>query len=56
MKQKPIPQALARELLEHLKYAVKVAKYCREKHPDIQKGDGVPAFLFWEEAIERAEK
>lgn len=52
---KKITQAQARELLENLKYAVKVAKWCHTHHPDIQKGDGIPAFLIWEELISRVE-
>lgn len=47
---------LIRELIENLERASKCAKYCHAKHPDIQKGDGVPAFLFWDELLIRAKK
>lgn len=46
---------LERELIGALKHAVKCAKYCRRNHKDSQIGDGVPAELFWEELIARAE-
>lgn len=45
----------APELLAALKHAVECARWCYKHHPDIQKGDGIPAFLFWEDLIARAE-
>lgn len=46
--------AAAPELLDALQRAVKVARWCYANHNDIQKGDGIPEFLFWEELIARA--
>jgi hypothetical protein len=43
------------ELLAALKYARKCIAYCRQHHPDAQKGDGIPAEVFIDAAIAKAE-
>ena len=47
--------AAAPELLAALKYARTCIAYCRRRHPDAQKGDGIPAEVFIDAAIAKAE-
>ena len=42
------------ELTGTLRYALKCIKYCRAKHPDAQKGDGLPVEAVIDEVLSRA--